>query len=36
VPRALAYIAQTPFQIEDNNLRLSAQRYQERARKQLD
>jgi len=36
VPRALAYIAQTPFHIEDNNLRLSAQRYQERARKVLD
>jgi len=36
VPRALAYFAQTPFQIEDNNLRLSAQRYQERARKTLD
>lgn len=36
VPRALAYIAQTPFLIEDNNLRLSAQRYQERARKILD
>ena len=35
VPRALAYIAQTPFQIEDNNLRLSAQRYQERARQTL-
>jgi hypothetical protein len=36
VPRALAYIAQTPFHIEDNNLRLSAQRYQERANKILD
>ena len=36
VPRALAYIAQTPFLIEENNLRLSAQRYQERARKTLD
>jgi len=35
VPRALAYIAQTPFHIEDNNLRLSAQRYQERARQML-
>jgi hypothetical protein len=36
VPRALAYIAQTPFQVEENNLRLSAQRYQERAREVLD
>lgn len=36
VPRALAYIAQTPFHVEDNNMRLSAQRYQERARKVLD
>jgi hypothetical protein len=36
VPRALAYIAQTPFHIENNNMRLSAQRYQERAREVLD
>ena len=36
VPRALAYIAQTPFHIEGNNLRLSAQRYQERANEVLD
>jgi hypothetical protein len=36
VPRALAYIAQTPFHVENNNMRLSAQRYQERARKALD
>jgi hypothetical protein len=36
VPKALAYIAQTPFHVEDNNMRLSAQRYQERARKVLD
>lgn len=36
VPRALAYIAQTPFHIEENNLRVSAQRYQERARQVLD
>lgn len=36
VPRALAYIAQTPFHLEDNNLRISALRYQERARKVLD
>jgi hypothetical protein len=33
--RALTYMAQTPFRIEDNNLRLSAQRYQERARKEI-
>lgn len=36
VPRALAYAARTPFHVEDNNMRLSAQRYQERARKILD
>jgi len=36
VPRALAYIAQTPFHIEGNNLRLSALRYQERAKQVLD
>lgn len=36
VPRALAYIAQTPFRVEGNNLRLSAERYQEQARKVLD
>jgi len=36
VPRALAYIAQTPFHVEDNNLRVSAQRYQERAKQVLD
>jgi hypothetical protein len=36
VPRALEYIAQTPFQVEDNNMRLSAQRYQERAREALE
>ena len=35
VPRALAYLAQTPFQIEENNLRVSAQRYQDRARDAL-
>lgn len=33
--RALTYIAQTPFHIEDNNLRLSALRYQERARREI-
>ena len=31
VPRALAYIAQTPFQVEQNNMRLSALQFQERA-----
>ena len=31
----LAYMARTPFQIEQNNLRLSAARYQERARAAL-
>ena len=36
VPRALAYIARTPFHIENNNVRLSAQQYQERAREALD
>ena len=36
VPRALAYIAQTPFRVEENNMRLSAERYQEKARKVLD
>lgn len=35
VPRVLAYLAQTPFRIEDNNLRVSAQRYQDRARDAL-
>ena len=35
VPRALAYLAQTPLQIEENNLRISAQRYQDRARDAL-
>jgi len=35
VPRVLAYLAQTPFQIEDNNLRVSAQTYQARARDAL-
>lgn len=31
----IAYLAQTPFHLEDNNLRLSALRYQERAREAL-
>jgi hypothetical protein len=35
VPRALAYIAQTPFKVEDDNLRASAMRYQETARDSL-
>jgi hypothetical protein len=35
VPRAFAYIAQTPFQVEDNNLRQSATHYQDRAREVL-
>jgi len=33
--RTLTYLAQTPFHVEDNNVRLSAQRYQERARKEI-
>lgn len=32
VPRVLQYIAQTPFQIQDDNVRASALRYQEQAR----
>jgi hypothetical protein len=32
VPRVLQYIAQTPFYIEDDNVRASALRYQEQAR----
>jgi len=36
VLRAIAYMAQTPFHIEDNNMRLSALRYQERAREALN
>jgi hypothetical protein len=35
VPRVLQYIAQTPFQIQDDNVRASAQRYQEQARRAL-
>jgi hypothetical protein len=31
VPRVLAYIAQTPFHVEEDNMRLSALRFQERA-----
>jgi hypothetical protein len=33
--RVIAYVAQTPFSIEDNNVRASALRYQERARDAL-
>ena len=32
VPRVLQYVAQTPFHIQDDNVRASAQRYQEQAR----
>lgn len=35
VPRTLVYLARTPFRIEDNNVHLSALRYQERAREFL-
>ncbi|HKE94778.1 MAG TPA: hypothetical protein VKB34_10760 [Povalibacter sp.] len=35
VPSALSYVAQTPFLIEDDNMRTSALRYQERAREVL-
>lgn len=31
----IAYMAQTPFHLEDNNLRVSAERYQQRARAAL-
>lgn len=34
-PRALAYVARTPFRIEHDDLRASARRYQERARQAL-
>jgi hypothetical protein len=34
-PRVFAYVAQTPFRIEENNVKLSALRYQERARSAL-
>jgi hypothetical protein len=36
VPPVLFYIAQTPFVLEDNSLRMSALRYQERAREWLE
>nr|WP_298726462.1 hypothetical protein [uncultured Steroidobacter sp.] len=35
VPRVLQYIAQTPFYIQDGNVRASAERYQEQARMAL-
>lgn len=35
VLRAIVYMAQTPFRIEENNLRASALRYQRRARAEL-
>lgn len=35
VPNALAYVARTPFLVEDDNMRVSALRYQARAREVL-
>lgn len=35
VPRALAYIARTPFRVESNSLRIAALNYQRRARETL-
>jgi len=35
VPRALAYVAQTPFRVEGDNMRIAALRYQDRAREAL-
>lgn len=35
VPRTLAYLAQTPFRVEENNLRQAALRYQDQARQAL-
>lgn len=35
IPRTLAYLAQTPFEVEEGDLRTSALRYQERARQAL-
>lgn len=35
IPRVLAYVAQNPLIIDDNNLRTSALRYQDRARSML-
>ena len=36
VPRTLAYVAQTPFRVEDNNLHTAALQYQEHARDALN
>ena len=36
VPRTLSYIASTPFLVEHNNVRLSAERYQRSAEEALD
>ena len=35
VPRTLAYVAQTPFRVEEHNLREAAVHYQERARESM-
>jgi hypothetical protein len=35
VPRVFAYVARTPFRIENDNVRVSALHYQERARSAL-
>ena len=35
VPRTLRYVAGTPFRVEENNVRLSAERYQRRAQEAL-
>jgi hypothetical protein len=35
IPRALAYIAQTPFRVEESSLRVAALRYQQGAREAL-
>lgn len=35
VPRTLSYIAGTPFHVDENNVRLSAERYQRRAEEAL-
>ena len=35
VARTLSYVAGTPFQIEENNMRVSAERYQRRAQEAL-
>ena len=35
VARTLSYVAGTPFLIEENNVRLSAERYQRRAQEAL-